>query len=74
METKDNAETLMPAWFSYREASRYCGGLGRTTLTMLVTTGAVPAVKIGKRVLISRSGLDEYLARHSYVPNADNEA
>jgi excisionase family DNA binding protein len=53
-------------WFSYSEAMGYTG-LGRTLLTQLVTNGEVPAAKIGKRVLISRDGLDRYLESHSYA-------
>ena len=64
-ETK-NAEAPEGAWFSYREASTY-SGLGRTTLTQLVTSGAIPAAKIGRAVRISRAGLDEHMKRHAYV-------
>lgn len=53
-------------WFNYSEAMEYTG-LGRTLLTQLVTSGKVPAAKIGKRVLISRDGLDRYLESHSYA-------
>ena len=62
METK----TVEQQWFSYSEAMRYCG-LGRTTLTALVTSGALPAAKVGKAVRISKAGLDEYMRRNAYV-------
>ena len=52
-------------WFAYAEAAHYTG-LGRTTLTQLVTSGEVRAAKVGKRVLISRDSLDSYLESHSY--------
>ena len=65
METK-NAQASVAAWLTYREASAYCG-LGRTTLTALVTSGAVPAAKIGKAVRISRTGLDEYMRGRAYT-------
>jgi len=52
-------------WLSYELAMAY-SSLGRTKLTELVTSGAVPAARVGRRVLISRSGLDEYLRRNGY--------
>lgn len=52
-------------WFRYAEAIEYTG-LGRTTLTQLVTSGEVQAAKVGKRVLISRDSLDRYLESQSY--------
>jgi excisionase family DNA binding protein len=68
METT-NAEAPTGAWLSYRDASTYCG-LGRTTLTTLVTSGAIPAAKVGKAVRISKAGLDDYMRRNSYTGNA----
>jgi excisionase family DNA binding protein len=70
-ETK-NAETPTGAWFSYRQASAY-SGLGRTKLTELVTSGAIPAAKIGKAVRINRAGLDEYMRRNAYVESAKEQ-
>lgn len=63
---KKTEEASVGAWFSYTAAMSY-SSLGRTTLTSLVTSGAIPAARVGKRVLISRSGLDEYLRQHSYT-------
>lgn len=68
METK-NTEAPTGAWLSYKDASAYCG-LGRTTLTALVTSGAIPAAKVGKAVRISKAGLDEYMRRNAYTENA----
>ena len=53
-------------WFSYGDSIEYAG-LGRTTLTKLVTSGELRAAKVGKRVLISRDSLDSYLENHSYA-------
>jgi excisionase family DNA binding protein len=64
-ETK-NAEAPAGAWLSYSDASAYCG-LGRTTLTSLVTSGAIPAAKVGKAVRISKVGLDEFMRRNAYT-------
>jgi excisionase family DNA binding protein len=68
METK-NAEAPMGAWLSYRSASAYAN-LGRTKLTELVTSGQIPAAKVGKAVRISKAGLDEYMRRNAYTETA----
>jgi len=67
-ETK-NAEAPMGAWLSYKSASAYAS-LGRTKLTELVTSGEIPAAKIGKAVRISRAGLDEYMRKNLYAGSA----
>ena len=68
METQ-NAQEPTGTWLTYRQAASY-SGLGRTTLTTLVTSGAVPAAKIGKAVRISKTGLDEFMRRHAYTEAA----
>jgi excisionase family DNA binding protein len=68
MDTK-NTEAPVGNWLTYRQASAYCG-LGRTTLTALVTSGAVPAARIGKAVRISKTGLDEFMRRNAYTEAA----
>jgi len=65
MEKKE-AKAPAAAWLRYRDASVHCG-LGRTTLTALVTSGEVRAAKVGKAVRISRASLDEYMERHAYA-------
>lgn len=65
-EAVTEAKTEQRHWFGYPEAMEYTG-LGRTLLTQLVTSGEVPAAKIGRRVLISRDGLDRYLESRSYA-------
>jgi excisionase family DNA binding protein len=65
METK-NEEAPMGAWLSYRSASAYAN-LGRTKLTELVSSGQIPAAKVGKAVRINRAGLDDYMRRNAYV-------
>ena len=54
------------AWISYSEAQKYAG-LGRTKLWQLISTGEVEAAKVGRAVRISRTSLEEYMQRHSYV-------
>jgi excisionase family DNA binding protein len=63
---KESAEVPTAAWLTYKEAQQYAS-LGRTTLTALVTSGVVPAAKVGKAVRISREGLDEYMRHNAYV-------
>jgi excisionase family DNA binding protein len=70
METK-NAEAPTGAWLSYRSASAYAN-LGRTKLTELVTSGQIPAAKVGKAVRISKAGLDAYMRRNAYTENAQD--
>jgi excisionase family DNA binding protein len=70
METK-NAEAPTGAWLSYRSASAYAN-LGRTKLTDLVTSGQIPAAKVGKAVRISKAGLDAYMRRNAYTENAQD--
>ncbi len=64
-ETK-TPEVPTEGWLTYKQASAYCG-LGRTTLTALVTSGVIPAAKVNKAVRISRSGLDEFMRRNAYA-------
>lgn len=47
-------------WISYREAQKAVN-LSRGTLWKLVESGRVPAAKVGRRVLIDREGLENYL-------------
>ena len=54
------------AWISYSEAQKYAG-LGRTKLWQLISSGEVEAAKVGRAVRISRTSLEEYMQRHSYV-------
>ena len=51
---------------TYAEAQEYAG-IGRTKLWEFVSSGNVPAAKVGKAVRISRRGLHEYLESQSYA-------
>ena len=53
-------------WLSYAEAQEYAG-IGRTKLWELVNSGSIKAAKVGRRVLISRRGLNEYLEHNPYA-------
>jgi excisionase family DNA binding protein len=41
-------------------------------LTELVTSGQIPAAKVGKAVRISKAGLDAYMRRNAYTENAQD--
>jgi excisionase family DNA binding protein len=69
MTDRKNTKAPVGAWLTYREASAYCR-LGRTTLTTLVTSGAIPAAKIGKAVRISKTGLEECMLSNAYAEAA----
>jgi excisionase family DNA binding protein len=56
------SQGVTPQWLRFAEAERYAG-LGRTTLTKLIGTREIKAVKVGKSVRISRTSLDEYMER-----------
>ncbi len=58
--------TVEKRWLSYAEAQEMAG-IGRTKLWQLVSSGAVPAAKIGRSVRISKEGLEEYMESHAYV-------
>ena len=53
-------------WLSYAEAQEMAG-IGRTKLWSLISSGAVPAAKIGRSVRISKEGLEEYMESHNYA-------
>ena len=58
-------------WLTYSEAKQV-SGLGRTKLWQLVSSGEVPAAKIGRAVRISRKGLEEYMRGQNYADIAQN--
>jgi excisionase family DNA binding protein len=64
------SQGVTPQWLRYPEAERY-SGLGRTTLTKLIGTREIKAVKVGKSVRISRTSLDEYMERR-VIGNGEN--
>jgi excisionase family DNA binding protein len=66
MTETTKTESPLGNWLTYKQASAYCG-LGRTTLTSLVVSGAIPAAKVNKSVRISQIGLDEFMRRNAYT-------
>ena len=56
-------QEVTPQWLRFPEAERY-SGLGRSSLTKLINTGAIKAAKVGKSVRISRLSIDRYMEQH----------
>ena len=42
--------------------------VGRTTVNQLLWSGTLPSIKIGRRRLIRRRDVEEFLAEHEYAP------
>ena len=47
-------------WLRISAAETY-SGLGRSTLTRLISTGELKAAKVGRSIRISRTSIDEYM-------------
>ncbi len=57
-------EDISSAWFDYKEAQEY-SGLSRGFLWQRIASGELRAFKVGRKVRIRRSDLDEFLSRQS---------
>lgn len=42
--------------------------VGRTTVNQLLWSGALPSIKIGRRRIVRRRDLEEFLAEREYAP------
>lgn len=49
---------LIPWW---PDAGVALGGIGRTTMHQLITSGELPSVKIGRRRFVAMRDLEEYV-------------
>jgi excisionase family DNA binding protein len=47
----------------YPDAGKALGGLGRTKIYELITSGELRTVKIGRRRFVPASAIEEYVAR-----------
>ncbi len=59
-----NAHTeteVRPALLDINGASAYLGGIGRTRMYELFTSGALKPVKIGRRTFVARHELDRFV-------------
>lgn len=63
--------TINREWLSLRELTEYAGVCERTLRTWLRrSTDALPAVRVGGKILVRRSEFDAWLERHRMQPNA----
>lgn len=70
--TETAKQTLEDPWLNYREAQEYSGGLSRGFLWQRIASGELRAYKAGRRVLIRRSDLDEFLSRRSAATTGED--
>ena len=59
-------ENVEREWISYRGCTELTG-LSRVTIWKLISAGHVRAAKVGKKVLINRRSLEQYLQEQNYV-------
>jgi excisionase family DNA binding protein len=59
-------ENIEREWISYRECTELTG-ISRGTIWKLIGAGHVRAAKVGKKVLINRRSLEQYLQEQDYV-------
>ena len=60
------SSTKYSEWLSLKDVQEMLG-IGRTKAYELVTTGELPAVRIGRCIRINRRELDEWLHRQRYL-------
>jgi excisionase family DNA binding protein len=60
------SNTKHSEWLSLKDV-RQLVGIGRTKAYELVTTGELPAVRIGRCIRVNRRELDEWLRAQRYV-------
>jgi len=53
-------------WLTLKDVQQLVG-IGRTKAYELVTTGELPAVRIGRCIRVNRTELDEWLRTQRYV-------
>jgi excisionase family DNA binding protein len=56
-------QELTPQWLRMDAAETYAG-LGRSTLTRLISAGELRAAKVGRSIRIDRTSIDAYMTRH----------
>jgi excisionase family DNA binding protein len=60
------SNTKYPEWLSLKDVQQLLG-IGRTKAYELVTTGELPAVRIGRCIRVNRMELDEWLRTQRYA-------
>jgi hypothetical protein len=63
MSTYKLPPAAMTALFDYPTTQAYLGGLSRSTIKTLASTGLITRVNIGSRTLFLKASLDEYIQR-----------
>ena len=58
--------------FSVQEISRLLG-LSRASTYEAVRAGSIPSIKVGRRILIPKSALQELIDRHSVAGNTGDD-
>ena len=66
------SNTVYSEWLSLRDVQRLLG-IGRTKAYELVTTGELPAVRIGRCIRVNRRELDEWLRAQRYVDSIKHD-
>ncbi len=59
-------ENIEREWISYRECTELTG-ISRGSIWKIIAAGQVRAAKVGKKVLINRRSLEQYLQEQNYV-------
>jgi excisionase family DNA binding protein len=60
------SSTKYSEWLSLKDVQQMLG-IGRTKIYELVTTGELPAVRIGRCIRVNRTELDEWLLAQRYA-------
>ena len=60
------SSTKYSDWLSLKDVQQLVG-IGRTKAYELVSTGELPAVRIGRCIRVNRGELDEWLHRQRYL-------
>ncbi len=56
------------------ESSRRLGGIGRTTLYVMIRNGEIGTVRIGNRVFIPSDEIARFIDRHRHHATGDDDA
>lgn len=62
--------TIVPEYFSYKQAMQYMGFTAPKTLTEYINQG-LPTIKVGKSKRIAKSDIDKFMAAHRVVATQD---
>jgi len=72
-ETRANKDVLGRSLLLTVEEASVLLRLGRTSAYELVMRGTIPSVKIGRRRLVVRAGLEEYVARLALAQRQESD-